>query len=45
MPPYGEGRTHHIHIVAHNSRYWRAVTLFRDYLCAHPEEAAVSPRS
>ena len=38
MPPLGKGRTHHIHIVKHDSDYWRARILFRDYLQTHPEE-------
>lgn len=38
MPPFGTGRTHHIHIVVYNSNYWRARILFRDYLCAHQAE-------
>gem|GEM_PF-34733 len=38
MPPYGEGRTHHLHIVAINSDYWQARRLFRDYLLHHPAE-------
>lgn len=39
MPPFGEGRTHHIHLVEHNSNYWRARILFRDFLRSHPQEA------
>ncbi len=39
MPPFGEKRTHHIHIVVHHSPYWSATILFRDYLRNHPEEA------
>ena len=38
MPPFGTGRTHHIHIVKHDSRYWRAQILFRDYMRTHSEE-------
>jgi GrpB-like predicted nucleotidyltransferase (UPF0157 family) len=37
MPPFGSGRTHHIHIVEYNSSYWRARILFRDYMRQHPE--------
>ena len=39
MPPFGAGRTHHVHIVEHNSNYWRARILFRDYLRSHVDEA------
>jgi GrpB-like predicted nucleotidyltransferase (UPF0157 family) len=38
MPPFGTGRTHHIHIVEHDSNYWRARILFRNYLRSHVEE-------
>lgn len=38
MPPFGTGRTHHIHIVKYDSDYWRARIIFRDYLREHPEE-------
>ena len=37
MPPFGEKRTHHVHIVEPNSRHWREKILFRDYLIDHPE--------
>jgi len=39
MPPYGEQRTHHIHIVEQNSDHWCNKLLFRDYLRLHPELA------
>jgi GrpB-like predicted nucleotidyltransferase (UPF0157 family) len=39
MPPFGEKRTHHIHIVEHNGNYWRTRILFRDYLRSHTNEA------
>lgn len=39
MPPYGEKRTHHVHIFEHNSDHWRNKLLFRDYLRKHPELA------
>ena len=38
MPAFGTGRTHHIHIVEHDSNYWRARILFRNYLRSHVEE-------
>jgi GrpB-like predicted nucleotidyltransferase (UPF0157 family) len=38
MPPFGTGRTHHIHIVKHEGDYWQARLLFRDYLRKHPDE-------
>ena len=38
MPPYGEQRTHHIHICEPSAEPWLGL-LFRDYLRAHPEEA------
>ncbi len=37
MPPFGEKRTHHVHIVETTSRHWPEKILFRDYLIAHPE--------
>jgi GrpB-like predicted nucleotidyltransferase (UPF0157 family)/GNAT superfamily N-acetyltransferase len=39
MPPYGEKRTHHVHIVERHSQHWRDKITFRDYLIAHPESA------
>jgi GrpB-like predicted nucleotidyltransferase (UPF0157 family) len=38
MPPYGQQRTHHIHIVEVYSEFWERL-LFRDYLRTHPDEA------
>lgn len=38
MPPYGERRTHHVHIFATDHEEWEARQLFRDYLRAHPED-------
>ncbi len=32
MPPFGDKRTFHIHIVEPSSRHWREKILFRDYL-------------
>ena len=39
MPPFGEKRTHHVHIVDPTSKHWQGKILFRDYLIAHPEVA------
>lgn len=39
MPPFGDGRTHHIHVTEPSGELWRRLA-FRDYLRAHPEEAA-----
>lgn len=39
MPPYGEKRTHHVHIVEPSSKHWTGKIAFRDYLIAHPEAA------
>jgi len=38
MPPYGERRTHHVHIVEPTSEQWRRALAFRDYLRDHAEE-------
>jgi GrpB-like predicted nucleotidyltransferase (UPF0157 family) len=37
MPPFGTGRTHHIHV--HMPYAVAPIVVFRDYLVAHPEEA------
>ena len=37
MPPFGTGRTHHIHV--HTPDAIAPIVGFRDYLVAHPEEA------
>jgi GrpB-like predicted nucleotidyltransferase (UPF0157 family) len=39
MPPYGERRTHHVHITETAGEMWQRRLAFRDYLRAHPEEA------
>lgn len=39
MPPYGEKRTHHIHIFEPDSKHWQNKIMFRDYLLAHAEAA------
>ncbi|MBW4433718.1 MAG: GrpB family protein [Pelatocladus maniniholoensis HA4357-MV3] len=38
MPPYGNQRTHHVHIVEVYGEFWQQRKLFRDYLRMHPEE-------
>ncbi len=37
MPPFGERRTHHVHIVEPSSKHWQGKIRFRDYLIVHPE--------
>jgi len=37
MPPFGTGRTHHVHVRAPDDS--ESELLFRDYLRGHPEEA------
>lgn len=37
MPPFGDKRTHHVHIVEPASRHWQEKIQFRDYLLSHPE--------
>jgi GrpB-like predicted nucleotidyltransferase (UPF0157 family) len=39
MPPYGERRTHHVHVTEQNGEMWQCRLPFRDYLRAHPGEA------
>jgi GrpB-like predicted nucleotidyltransferase (UPF0157 family) len=39
MPPYGERRTHHIHIFEPVRPIWQRALAFRDYLCEHADEA------
>ena len=39
MPPYGERRTHHLHVCERPSAMWDRLK-FRDYLRARPDEAA-----
>jgi GrpB-like predicted nucleotidyltransferase (UPF0157 family) len=36
MPPFGEKRTHHVHIFEITSKLWNDKILFRDYLRTHP---------
>ena len=39
MPPYGDRRTHHVHITEPAGEMWRRRLAFRDYLRANPDEA------
>lgn len=39
LPPLAPQRTHHIHMTEITGEMWQRLA-FRDYLCAHPEEAA-----
>lgn len=39
LPPFGEKRTHHVHIVEPTSKHWLEKIAFRDYLISHPEAA------
>jgi GrpB-like predicted nucleotidyltransferase (UPF0157 family)/RimJ/RimL family protein N-acetyltransferase len=39
MPPFGNKRTHHVHIVEPTSKHWSGKINFRDYLIAHPDIA------
>ena len=39
MPPYGDKRTHHVHIFKPDSHHWKDKIAFRDYLRAHPDSA------
>jgi GrpB-like predicted nucleotidyltransferase (UPF0157 family)/RimJ/RimL family protein N-acetyltransferase len=39
MPPFGDKRTHHVHIFEYDSDQWRNKIIFRDYLLSHPEIA------
>ena len=39
MPPFGDKRTHHVHIVEPSSKHWKEKILFRDYLIPHPNQA------
>jgi GrpB-like predicted nucleotidyltransferase (UPF0157 family) len=39
MPPYGERRTHHVHITEPDGEMWQRRLPFRDYLRANPAEA------
>jgi GrpB-like predicted nucleotidyltransferase (UPF0157 family) len=39
LPPHGARRTHHIHMTEQTGEMWQRLA-FRDYLRAHPDEAA-----
>lgn len=39
MPPYGEARTHHVHVLQPDIPRWDRVMLFRDHLRSDPAEA------
>ena len=39
MPPFGDKRTHHVHIIEPHSKRGQHRIIFRDYLIAHPEAA------
>ncbi|MBI2741736.1 MAG: GrpB family protein [Rhodospirillales bacterium] len=43
MPPFGSKRSHHVHVTEPDGEVWRRLA-FRDYLRAHPEEAATYER-
>jgi GrpB-like predicted nucleotidyltransferase (UPF0157 family) len=38
LPPFGEKRTHHVHIYEFQGPRWEKELAFRDYLRIHPEE-------
>jgi GrpB-like predicted nucleotidyltransferase (UPF0157 family) len=37
MPPFGERRTHHVHVTEPSGEMWQRLA-FRDYLRTHPDE-------
>ena len=43
MPPFGSRRSHHVHVTEPDAEMWQRLA-FRDYLRAHPEEAATYER-
>jgi GrpB-like predicted nucleotidyltransferase (UPF0157 family) len=43
MPPFGSRRSHHVHVTEPDGELWQRLA-FRDYLRAHPEEAATYER-
>ena len=43
MPPFGERRTHHVHVTEMRGEMWQRLA-FRDYLRAHPQEAQTYDR-
>jgi len=40
MPPYGDKRTHHVHIFELSSHHWKDKIAFRDYLLKHADAAS-----
>jgi GrpB-like predicted nucleotidyltransferase (UPF0157 family) len=43
MPPFGSGRSHHVHVTEPDGEMWQRLA-FRDYLRAHPEDARIYER-
>jgi GrpB-like predicted nucleotidyltransferase (UPF0157 family) len=43
MSPFGSRRSHHVHVTEPHGEMWQRLA-FRDYLRAHPEEAATYQR-
>ena len=43
MPPFGSRRSHHVHVTEPSGEMWQRLA-FRNYLRAHPEEAATYER-
>jgi GrpB-like predicted nucleotidyltransferase (UPF0157 family) len=43
MPPFGVRRSHHVHVTEPDGEMWQRLA-FRDFLRAHPEEAATYQR-
>jgi len=39
MPPFGEKRSHHVHITGIDSRHFKEKAIFKKYLISHPEAA------
>jgi GrpB-like predicted nucleotidyltransferase (UPF0157 family) len=39
LPPFGQGRTHHLHLVEATSKQWQDWITFRDYVGSHPNVA------
>jgi GrpB-like predicted nucleotidyltransferase (UPF0157 family) len=43
MPPFGTGRSHHVHVTEPGGEMWQRLA-FRDYLRDHPKEARTYER-